>query len=132
MAFYEQRLFFAGNEGEPQTIWGSRSAEFEDFEDGAEDDDAVVYALSSGRVDVIKWLAAGRVLTAGTSSGEYAIAPSETGASLSPSNVRAAMQTAWGTGDCNPITIGQTVLYPQRYGDPDNRPRKIREYTYAF
>lgn len=130
--FYEQRLFFAGNTGEPQTIWGSRSATFEDFEDGAEDDDAVVYALSSGRVDAIKWLASGRVLTAGTSSGEYAIAPSENGAALSPSNVRASMQTAWGTGACNPITIGQTVLYPQRHGDPDNLPRKLREYTYAF
>ena len=30
-AFYQERLYFGGTLAEPQTLWGSRSADFHDF-----------------------------------------------------------------------------------------------------
>lgn len=132
VTLFEQRLWFASNEGEPQTVWGSRSAEYENFQDGADDDDSVIYALSSGEVDVVRWLRGGRVLTAGTSSGEYAISASSQQEALTPSNVAAKLQTAYGSSSTRPIELGQIVLFPQRNGDPDNYARKIREYGYSF
>jgi hypothetical protein len=132
IAFYEQRLFLAGSDGDPSVVWGSRSAAYEDFEDGEDDDDALVYRITSGLADTIRWLMSGRVLTAGSSNGEYAIAASSQNEALTPSNFKANPQTSYGTSDCPPIRINQTVLYPQRQGDPRNAARKLREFAYAY
>jgi len=132
IAFYEQRLFLAGSESDPSVLWSSRSAAYEDFEDGADDDDALIYRITSGLADTIRWLASGRVLTAGSSNGEYAIAASSQNEALTPSNFKANPQTSYGTSDCPPVRVNQTVLYPQRQGDPSNPARKLREFAYAY
>lgn len=132
LAFYEQRLFLAGSPSDPSVLWGSRSSAYEDFEDGPDDDDALVYRITSGLADTIRWLHSGRVLTAGSSNGEYAIAASTQNEALTPSNFKAAPQTNFGTSDCPPIRIGQAVLYPQRNGDPRNDAKKLREFAYSF
>lgn len=132
IAFYEQRLFMAGSTSDPSVVWGSRSAGYEDFEDGTDDDDALVYRIASGLADTIRWLSSGRVLTAGSSNGEYAIAASNQNEALTPSNFKANPQTSYGTSNCPPIRINQAVLYPQRQGDPGNAARKLREFSYAY
>ncbi len=131
-AFFEQRLWLAGSDSEPATIWGSRSSGFENFEDGPDDDDAIVYRASSGYADTIRWLSGGRVLTAGTSQGEYAIAASNQNEALTPDNLRMLLQTTYGTSDCPPVRVNEAVLYPQRNGNPSNASRKLREFTYDF
>jgi hypothetical protein len=132
IAFYEQRLFLAGSDSDPSVLWGSRSAAYEDFEDGADDDDALIYRITSGLADTIRWLMSGRVLTAGSSAGEYAIAASSQNEALTPSNFKANPQTSYGTSSTPPIRINQAVLYPQRQGDPDNASRKLREFAYSY
>lgn len=132
ITLYEQRLFFAGSVYDPTVIWGSRSGAYEDFEDGDEDDDAIIYRLSSGLADVIRWMSGRRILTCGTSQGEYAVAASSQQEALTPSNVRASLQSDIGTSDCLPCYINQAVLYPQRNGDPDNAAIKLREFAYLF
>lgn len=131
-AFFEQRLFVAGSTAEPTVVWGSRSSAFENFEDGPEDDDAIIYRAASGYADVIRWLSGGRVLVAGTSQGEYAIAASNQNEALTPSNLRMLLQTTYGTSDCPPVRINDAVIYPQRNGVPSNPSRKLREFTYDF
>jgi hypothetical protein len=131
-AFFEQRLFCAGSTSDPTVVWGSRSSEFENFEDGPDDDDAIVYRASSGMADVIRWMSGGRVLVAGTSQGEYAIAASNQNEALTPDNLRMLMQTTYGASDCPPVRVNDAVLYPQRDGAPDNPARKLREFTYDF
>lgn len=132
VAFYEQRLFLAGSESDPSVLWGSRSGSYEDFEDGADDDDAIIYRVNAGTADVIRWLSSGRVLTAGTSMGEFAISASNQNEALTPKNFKAAPQTTYGTSLCPPVRFGQAVLYPQRNGNPANPARKLREFAYSF
>lgn len=131
-AFYEQRLFFGGSSSEPTALWSSKSGAYEDFSDGANDDDAIVYRLASGRADVIRWLESGRVLTAGTSNGEFAIAASNQNEALTPSNFKITPQTSYGTSEAPPLRVNQTVLYPQRGGRASNAARKLREFQYQF
>lgn len=131
-AFFEQRLWLGGSDSEPAVIWSSRSGGFEDFTDGPDDADAIIYRAASGQADTIRWLSGGRVLTAGTSHGEYAIAASNQNEALTPSNVRMLLQTTYGTSDCPPIRVNEAVLYPQRDGNPGNPSRKVREFTYDF
>lgn len=132
IAFYEQRLFLAGSDGEPSGLWSSRSGAYEDFEDGPDDDDALVYRITSGNADTIRWLASTRVLVAGSSNGEYALAASSQNEALTPSNFKANPQTSYGTSDCPPIRVNQSVLYPQRQGAPANAARRLREFAYAY
>jgi hypothetical protein len=132
ITFFEQRLFMAGTLANPQTVYASRTGLFEDFEDGADDDDALVLTVASGQVDVIRWLSAGRLLTCGTASGEFAIAGTTSNDALTPTNVRAVPQTNHGSSSAQPIRIGQIILYPQRSGDPDNAAKKLREFAYQY
>lgn len=131
-AFFEQRLWLGGTAGEPSAIWGSKSSAFENFQDGTEDKDAIVYRAASGYADTIRWLSGGRVLVAGTSQGEYAVAASNQNEALTPDNLRMLLQTTYGTSDCPPVRVNEAVLYPQRNGKVDNPSRKLREFSYDF
>jgi len=51
---------------------------------------------------------------------------------LTPSNIRVAPQTTFGSSATAPIRIGRITLFPQRSGDPDNNAKKLREYSYDF
>lgn len=132
IAFYEQRLFMAGSTYEPSVIWGSRSGSYEDFTDGSEDDKAVVYRIAGGTADVIRWLQSGRVLMAGTSAGEYAVAASNQNEALTPTNFKAVPQTSYGASEAQPVRVNQMVLYPQRDGAASNAAKKLREFAYSF
>lgn len=132
IALYENRLFLAGSLSEPATIWGSRSGAYEDFTDGTDDADALTYRVGSGVADPIRWLMSGRVLTAGTSSGEYAIAASSQNEALTPSNFKVSPQTSFGTSSAPPIRVDQAVLYPQRNGVASNASVRLREFAYSF
>lgn len=132
VAFFEQRLMLAGTTGNPQTVYGSRTASFEDFQDGADDDDAIVFTVASGTVDVIRWLSGGRFLSCGTAAGEFAIGGTTNNEALTPTNVRVIPQTSYGSSTIQPIRVGQVVMFAQRSGDPDNDARKLREHAYQY
>lgn len=132
VTLFEQRLWFAGTAQEPTAIWGSQSGVYEGFKDGAEDDDAITYRLSSGQADAIRWLLGRKVLMAGTSTGEYVLTASSQQEALTPTNVKAVLQTDVGTSLAQPVAINQAVLYPQRNGAPSNPSRKLREFAYVF
>lgn len=132
VTFFEQRLVLAGTTSEPTGVWLSRSGAYEDFEDGADDDDSVTVRLASGKADVIRWIHGRRILMAGTSAGEYAIAASNEAEALTPTNIKAVLQTDLGTSNTRPIPVNQIILYGQRNGEPENPSKKLREYAYAF
>lgn len=132
VAFYEQRLCLAGSVSDPTVIWSSRSGAYEDFEDGGDDDDAIIYRVAAGTGDVFRWLSSGRVLTAGSSLGEFAVAASNQNEALTPTNFKAVPQTSYGSSAAPPVRVNQTVLYPQREGVLSNPAKKLREYTYDF
>lgn len=130
--FYEQRLWFAGVLSDPVVVWSSRSGAYEDMEDGPDDDDALIYRLTAGQSDVIRWLSGGRVLTAGSSQGEYVITASSQGEALTPKNVKAVLQTTYGTSQAQPVRVNQQVFYPQRSGISTSPARKLRKFGYAL
>ena len=132
ITLYEQRMWLAGSTYDPVVVWGSRSGAYQDFEDGAEDDDAVTFRLPAGQGDVIRWLSGRRVLTAGTSGGEFAISASSQQEAITPSNVKATQQADVGSSNVLPVFIDQAVLYPEREGNPSNPSIRLREFAYSF
>jgi hypothetical protein len=131
VSFYEERLFFAGSRDKPQTIWASRSGDFENFAptetDGTlADDCALSFTIASDQVNAIRWLSPGAVLAVGTVGGEFTLRASAQDEPLTPANVQVKRQTTRGCAYQPPVQVDSVVLFLQRAG------RKIREFVFAF
>lgn len=131
--FHEQRLWFGRTTTEPQTQWGSRSGDYENFSpsepDGTVlDDNSVTYTIVSGKVSPIKWMSSGPVLLVGGQSQEWqARAASNTQEPITPTNISVTPQTNFGSADNVPAQqIGPSTIFADRVG------RKIREMSYSF
>ncbi len=123
----EERLTFAGNVSEPLTTWGSVIGDFENFRIGTDDDDALILTLvGSGQQNRIRWLLSKNTLVIGTVGGEHILGASKDDEALTPSNIRARLQTTYGSEDIAAKIVNQAVLFIQRGG------RKVREFLYDF
>lgn len=126
VAFYEDRLWFAGSSNRPQTLWASTSGNYEDHKYGTNDDDALNYTINSQEINPIRWLAPGKILMIGTAGSEFIASASSPDEAITPTNVRIVQQTTYGSSDVRPFRIGNAVLFVQR------SLRKVRELTYQF
>jgi len=132
VSLYEQRLWFGGSANQPQTLWASKSRAYLDFQDGADDDDAVQYTIASEQIDAIRWISGGRVLNVGTTSGEYTVSATSSRQAVTPTDISIRQETSYGSADVRPVRAANTVIFAQRHGDVGNPGRKIREYNYDF
>lgn len=126
VSFFEQRLIYGGSTSYPQTIWGSQSGLYDNFDEGdAEAADAFIYTIAANKVNTIRWLAPSKDLIVGTAGSEYKVGR-PTGEPLKPDNINIAQQTTYGVYPARPIQIGNVVLFIQR------QQKKIREFYYKF
>lgn len=132
ITFHEQRLWAVGVPGDPQTLNASVAGDFENFQDGADDDRALVYRFASDKVERPRWLLAGKTMAMGTASGEFSIGSNSQNDAMTPSNVRIIRQTTWGSAPGLALRIGAAAMFLQRDGKLSNNARKIREFGYDF
>lgn len=126
VAFYEQRLVFAGTSSQPQTLFFSQGGDFENFESGTAADDGMVYTIGSNTVNVIRFLASTRNLIVGTSGGEFVVRASGADEAITPTNIQIKQQTSHGAADMTPMQAGNAVLFVQR------AKRKVLELQFNF
>lgn len=123
----EERLTFAGSASFPLTVWGSVSGDYTSMRAGVLDDDAIIFTLvGSGRQNEIQWIVSKNSLILGTYGGEHLLGASDDKEAMTPSNVRAVIQSTYGSEDIQAIIVGDSVLFIQRGG------RKVREMHYDF
>lgn len=131
VTFYEQRLWWAGNSNQPQTIWSSKSSDFENMAptDNAgvvTDANAINFTLGADQVNVIRWLNPGQVLQIGTVGGLWILRASTLDDPLTPTTVQARRQRTTGCANVAPREAGDATLFVTRSG------RKVRELAFAF
>jgi hypothetical protein len=124
VAFYEERLYFAGTKGQPQTIFGSVSGDFENHTPGLEDDDAVNITIASDRVNVIKHLLPARFLQILTTSAEFTLSGGTGTSPVTPTNVNVLRETTFGTSPIRPVRAGNSTILVQKGGE------KVKELTF--
>ena len=124
--FFEQRLFFANTNDDPQKIWSSKSGTYENMTTGALDDDALEYTIAASKVNAIEWMAAKDVLLMGTVGAEWRLGATSAIEPITPTNILCRRQSTYGSASVKPVTVGQTVLFLQR------AERKVREFAYNF
>jgi len=113
VTFFEERLYWAGTDNQPQTIWASKSGDFLNMDQGTGlDDESVEFTLATDDVNVIRWMKASDVLLIGTVGGEFKLHGN--GNPVTPSNVRVVQETKYGSSGVTPVTSGRAVLFNQR------------------
>ena len=124
VTFFEQRLVFGGTNNNPQTLWFSKNGDYENFTTGTGDDDALVYTIASNQVNAIRYLSATRVLTIGTTGGEYVLTATSDGP-VTPSETVIRKYSNYGSAAVDPVQVADVTLFVQRGG------RKVREFRYV-
>ena len=116
VTFYQNRLFFAGSKDLPQSMWGSKSGDFGNFEAGTgQDDDAFGYVLASDTINDIKYMISGQALQLFTYSSEWAI-PQSYDQSLTPSTLQVRKQSQKGVTDVKPIIVDDVTFFVKKGG----------------
>jgi hypothetical protein len=126
VTFFEDRLWWGGSTNFPQTLWASKSGDYENHMTGINDDDALRYTIGSQEVNSIQSLVPGKVLFVGTAGNEFIVAASSRDEAITPSNIRITPQTSRGSAFIRPFKIDNAVLFVQRSG------RRLREFIYNF
>jgi len=125
VAFFEDRLVFGGNTSQPDTVWGSVTGDYENMLAGAEDSDAVVFTLTSRKVNAIEWIIGKDKILIGTSGAEWTLAGSSD-EPLTPSNVKAEQHSTYGSANLQATLANESVLFFQRGAE------RMRELAYNW
>ena len=126
VSFFEQRLVFANTNNNPQTLFFSKSGDYENMTTGTNADDAMIYTIASNQVNAIRFLKAQRTLIVGTTGGEFTVSADGTDAAITPTNIVIKKQSSYGTANVDAIPAGNSILFLQK------AKRKIRELSYNF
>lgn len=129
VTFFEQRLFLGRSRNNPNAIWGSRSAEFENFDQAVplRADDSIVIAANAGRVNAINQLVATTSLLALTSDSLFRVDSGADGGYLTaspPATVR--RQIGRGSSRLSPLVVDNVVFYTPSVGS------SVRSINYKF
>ena len=130
VTFFEQRLVFAGTTNQPQTIFFSKSGDYENMDANiggtVADDDAIIYTIASNQVNAIRFMTATRTLIIGTAGGEFTVSGGGTDSAITPTNILIKKQSNHGAANVDSIAVGNATLFLQR------AKRKLRELAYNF
>lgn len=125
VAFHEQRLMFGGNNTQPNTIWGSTIADFQNFQRLGYDDSGLSFTLAATEGSAIQGMVShSTALNIFTQSEEWLLQSSSSESAISPSNVLARRQSRFGSEYRQPFVANESILFLQRGA------RKIREWVY--
>ena len=123
VTFFEQRLVFANTNNNPQTLFFSKNGDYLNFAVGTADDDALIYTIASNDVNAIRYMSSTRVLTVGTTGGEYVVTATSDGP-VTPTTTVIRKYSNYGTAPTQPVQVADVTLFLQRGG------RKVREFRY--
>lgn len=115
--FYQDRLSFANTVGEPQTAWMTETGNYVSFKrsDPLVDSDGITTTLPSRKVNAIRSMVPLSQILAMTSASEWSIGPADNGG-ITPTSINQQIQGYRGCSICEPIIIGNRVIYVQPLG----------------
>lgn len=120
---HQQRLVVGGSTKYPQTVWGSKPAEYLDFTGGTADDDSFTFTIAADEINPISYLTSIQELVAHTYGGEFSL-KGGVEKPITPTNVRITPESPHGSLGVRPLLVGRESLFVQRAG------RKLRSMGY--
>jgi hypothetical protein len=126
LAFYEQRFLYSGTAAQPNTIWGSVTGDFDNFQYSADDDGAVAFQPAVTQQNQTQWIATLLRVHLGTSGEEIIMASGNLEEALTPSNVTMRAQSYYGSTAIQPMLLHNSIIFVERNGQ---RVREMREMS---
>lgn len=114
IAFFDDRIVYAGTSSKPDTVWLSNSDDFDNFEAGTLDNQSIIKKLTGGKVNEIQWMIYLDNLIIGTTGGIWALIPSNIDESLTQLNSKIVEIKAPGCSLSDPIAVDGAILYINR------------------
>lgn len=117
VGYYQQRRIFASTNNNPQTIYTTKSGNFNNLGTSSppKDDDAVTFTLAATQVNAIRYIVPLKDLLILTSGGEWVISGGSNDV-LTPTSVLAEPQSYVGAAKVKPLVINNQALYVQDKG----------------
>lgn len=125
--FVDQRLAFASSLNNPQAVWLSQSANYENFgfSRPRKPSDGFEFRVRSRTVNEIRSMLQVRGLMLLTSGGEWVVTNGEDAGPL-PDSIVSKNQGYRGASTLQPVVVGNTILFAQRLD------AVIRDFSYEF
>jgi hypothetical protein len=111
VAFWRDRLWFAGNQQIYASVAGDYSSMSPDTLGEILADNSISLTISVGTVDKIRWMTASDVLLIGTAGSEIAVQEITPNQVLGPENVKYEIQSAEGSRELEPVLVEDSVLF---------------------
>lgn len=127
LTYHQQRLFYGGAVNAPQSLFGSRSGTFTNFDlsNPVRSDDSIEYTLATQQVNEIRHLVSLDTLFALTSGGCWRIDGDADGI-VTPKTINTRNQNRRGCSNVPPIIAGGNVVYIQDRGG------RVLDFGYQF
>lgn len=127
VTYHEQRRWFAGTSGKPQTIFATRNAADSNLTSSAasQDDDALEFRIRARQQNAIRHLLPLSDLIALTVGGEFRIF-SDNSPAITPTTLSIKPQGFVGAADVQPALASGAILYVQSQGS------RVREMAYNW
>jgi hypothetical protein len=121
--FFQGRFWFGGSTKRPQTIWGSVTNDFFNFDQGSGlDDESIAITLDTDQVNAVTGIFAARHLQIFTSGGEFYMPD----AVITPEKSSVKRQSLFGSSSVRPRSLDGATLFLDRTG------KSIREFVYTY
>jgi hypothetical protein len=125
---HESRVFYGGTaDDKALTVWGSVLDDFDNFQSGTNDDDAVEFTLASAQNNQIQWLASqARTLVIGTGGGEWTMQSRNQDSPITPTNVVVRLQSRYGCAQIAAELLNDSLFFVQRANE------RVIDWRYVF
>ena len=126
IAFYENRLIFGGNFTQPNTIWISKTNDYNNFTTGVRDTDSLRLTLNSLTDNEIKWLIPTQNLIVGTSNSEWTLGSDADNLPITPTRFSLKERSQFGSNNIKGKFVADSILFITNSG------RKVREWNFNY
>lgn len=127
VTFHEQRLVFASTLNNPQAVYMSQSANYENFGSSSPQkaSDAITFRQRGSRVNEIRSMISAKGLMLLTSAAEWIVTGGNDDV-ITPTSIVPKNQGYRGASKVAPLVVGNVILFPQRSGGV------VRDFTYDW
>lgn len=126
LTFHEERLWLAGTETRPNTIWASAINDFEEFQLGTLATSPLELTIASDQLNRIQWLRSHGDLLIGCDDSEWTVDGRDSDQPVSASNIRARRSSIFGAEPVQAEAGVGHLAYIQRGG------LRIRGMAYSW
>lgn len=113
--FFQGRLGQAATRSEPNTLWLSRSDDYENYGRGTAADDAITYPVATKQLNRIEWLGDNKDLFLGTMGSEHRVSSGNSDNVIGGDVIPLVRRiSGHGSAPMQPISIGSRIVFLDR------------------